>query len=201
MARHWHCHLILQSCSSWRRMDSDVDITWTTGNDANADSIKLEYKSNAAGAYSVVPSDRLFQRQDLTFKIYEDQGLLATYYTGVVGTGNKKLVVVDPTVDWSGATITDRPHRFTVDSGDFGVRWEGFVKPSRRDRYTFYVASGNTGTGETVKLWVDNVQIMNGLHSATEHSATIQFPEANDVYDIKLEYDVTSSETTRAVTL
>jgi len=179
----------------------DVDITWTTGNDANADSIKLEYKSNAAGAYSVVPSDRLFQRQDLTFKIYEDQGLLATYYTGVVGTGTQKLVVVDPTVDWSGATITDRPHRFTVDSGDFGVRWEGFVKPSRRDRYTFYVASGNTGTGETVKLWVDNVQIMNGLHSATEHSATIQFPEANDVYDIKLEYDVTSSETTRAVTL
>jgi len=111
-------------------------------------------------------------------------------------------------VDWSGASTTDRPHSATVPSGAFSVRWEGFVRPSRRDRYTFYVQTRTAAAG-TVHLYVDTVEIIAttvsgqqlGTSGVYEFSGTIQFPLENDVYDIILRYGQASATASRQVSL
>ena len=62
------------------------------------------------------------------------------YAKGHVGGAlSPKKAVVEPQVDWSGPSATDRPYADSVTNGQFAVRWMGFVRPSRTDEYSFYV--------------------------------------------------------------
>ena len=54
------------------------------------------------------------------------------YAKGHVGGAlSPKKAVVEPQVDWSGPSATDRPYADSVTNGQFAVRWMGFVRPSR----------------------------------------------------------------------
>merc|ERR1711998_452332 len=72
--------------------------------------------------------------------------------------------------------------------GTFGVRWVGFVRPSRASQYTFH-ADVKTDQ-ERVKLWVDNSIIVQQWSSldATTVSGTIGFAKGNGYYDISMLY-------------
>jgi hypothetical protein len=106
-----------------------------------------------------------------------------------------KKAVVEPVVDWSGASATDRPYPDSVTDGQFAVRWMGFVKPSRTDEYTFHVPLAIAGaTSERVRLWVDDLLIIDqwaSMGSSTSApSGTIRFPTGNEYYNIQLDYKV-----------
>ena len=113
--------------------------------------------------------------------------------------------VVEPMVDWSGASATDRPYPDSVSNGQFSVRWMGFVKPSRTDEYTFHVPlygaeSPYSVASERVRLWVDNELIIDqwaslgltvgGVKTGSVPSGTLSFPKADDYYSIQLDYKV-----------
>ena len=83
--------------------------------------------------------------------------------------------------------------------GLFGVRWVGFVRPSRASQYTFHVnlgevggAGGTTpgGTKDRVKLRVDNSIIVQQWTSlaSTAPSGTMGFAKGNGYYDISMLY-------------
>jgi hypothetical protein len=187
-------------------------LIWYDNKNTASTKLELYYKSNSENN-KLVPSTRLFQSYDLTFKTMESGGLFATYYDGAALTpsGNTGMYhTQDPYVDWSGASTTDRPHPFSVPAaaGAWSVRWEGFIRPSRSDRYTFHVLVGASHSAQKARLWVDpdNMDFSaNGtllaLASATSKSATIQFAAPNDVYNIRLEYEVTSASANRGITL
>ena len=198
--------------------------------------IKLEYKQDGgvdeepqimllysypAQAEITIPSSRLYQAYDLSFDIYDQTGLTATYYanlpTGelqwVSGASEVGTPATDPlkavqesTVDWSGSTTTDRPYPSSVLDGEYSVRWTGFVRPSRTDEYTFYVPLNPSvvrSTGERVQLWVDNNVIISqwGSLASLEPSGTIGFPASGDYYNIVLDYIVTNMDSTRGLQL
>jgi len=191
----------------------DVYIEAGSGTSQIPSTMSLKYICCGGNSGEFIPSGRLFQSQDLTHKTYEFQGLFATYYfhggvpaactntpwTNPDPAGSCVTHLLDSTIDWSGVSLTDRPYSAIVPSGAFSVRWEGFVRPSRRDRYTFFVHT-RTSTAGIVKLSVDNVEIIGptvsgvqlGSSGIYEFSGTIQFPLENDVYDITLHYNQAS---------
>jgi len=105
------------------------------------------------------------------------------------------------TVDWSATAnngMPSTPAGLNAD-GLFGVRWVGFVRPSRASQYTFHVNLGVVGAvggatanlpADRVKLWVDNsiiVQQWTSL-SGTAPSGTMGFAKGNGYYDISMLY-------------
>ena len=99
---------------------------------------------------------------------------------------------VDLTVDWSATTATTMPSSTLSQDGIFGVRWVGFVRPSKAQQYTFHIplAAANS---ERVKLWVDNSIIIQQWASiaSTAPSGTIGFAAGNGYYDISLVFKST----------
>jgi hypothetical protein len=177
--------------------------------------IQLQYKYPDISSAAVIPSTRLYQSHDLTFKIYDKAGLTATYYDSkpaayanqVGGALVPKKAVQESTVDWSGTTATDRPYPQSVTDGEFSVRWSGFIQPSRTDTYTFFAPlHGSSGTGPTeerVRLWIDNSLVINAWESLATvlPSGTISFPTANDYYNLVMDYRVSSTDANRGVQL
>ena len=102
---------------------------------------------------------------------------------------------MDTTVDWSATTTTSMPSATLSQDGIFGVRWVGFVRPSRSTQYTFHIPLKTGGLTERVKLWVDNsivIQQWNSIASATP-SGTIGFATGNGYYDISMVYQGTAA--------
>ena len=105
--------------------------------------------------------------------------------------------VIAPNIDWSAPSNSAKPRASLVD-GDFGVRWVGFVRPSRAQQYTFHMVMPNAGLAaphiERVKLWVDNsivIQQWSSL-SSTAPSGTIAFGRGDGYYDISALYKCAS---------
>jgi len=125
----------------------------------------------------------------------------------VGGALTPKKAVVEPVVDWSGVSATDRPYADSVTNGQFAVRWMGFVRPSRTDEYTFHVPlSVAAATTERVRLWVDNLLVVDqwtSLSSSTAApSGTISFPTGDEYYNIQLDYKMPSaSQASRGLSL
>jgi hypothetical protein len=131
---------------------------------------------------------------------------IVSAYGVVGGETQPRKAVVEPTVDWSGPSTTDRPYPDSVADGQFSVRWSGFVLPSRQDEYTFYAAlAGGAGTSERVRLWVDDTLLIDQWGSlgaaAGEPSGTISFPVPNDYYNVQMDYKVLQARVARGFTL
>merc|ERR1719181_1078872 len=166
------------------------------------------------GRYTVVTS--LVNAGGLEATYYDantitDLGNEAAYTFGKAaadGTdGKKNIHSVDMTVDWSATAVSAATCNGCVPStpaglkadGLFGVRWVGFVRPSRASQYTFHVNLGEVGgaggatanlPADRVKLWVDNsiiVQQWTSL-SGTAPSGTMGFAKGNGYYDISMLY-------------
>jgi len=200
----------------------DIKIEYKQDGGVNAAAqLQLQY-SYASQAEIVIPSTRLYQSYDLSFNIFDQTGLTATYYdslpsgetqwvsgyqtTAGTAAGLPRKAVQESTVDWSGPTTTDRPYPDSLADGMFSVRWTGFIQPSRTDEYTFYVPLNPAmvrTTGERVQLWVDNTQVIAqwGSLASLEPSGTISFPSAGDYYNVVLDYMVTSTDVTRGLQL
>ena len=79
----------------------------------------------------------------------------ATYYDSLentvandFGAGNPvSSSVISPTVDWSAATTTSTPDA-SLTNRSFGVRWVGFVRPSRAQQYTFHMLMPQSDSAE-----------------------------------------------------
>jgi cell division septation protein DedD len=81
--------------------------------------------------------------------------------------------------DWAGGSPDP-----SVGSDTFSVRWTGQVIPLYSQTYAFY-----TQSDDGVRLWVNNVQIVNNWtdHASTENSGTIALT-AGVKYDVTMEY-------------
>ena len=119
-------------------------------------------------------------------------GLYATYYTDTALT-TPNTVRVDSIVDWSRAAgsvyAASQPS-----SNAYTVRWVGFVKAKYAGTYTFFAKVQETD--ERVRLWVDNVAMVDQWTvalSSLEPTGTISIPTAEDVYEVRLEYQQTSN--------
>ena len=107
-------------------------------------------------------------------------GLKGEYYSGK-SFNTFVLTRVDPQInfDWG----LDAPHP-SMPKDYFTVRWTGKVQPQYTDYYTFI-----TRSDDGVRLWVDNQRIINDWteRAVKENRGRIAL-EANQLYDIKLEY-------------
>jgi len=163
--------------------------------------------TGTAGSFSAdsgcIPSasTRYFQLHDLAFNTFRGNGLFATYYVGTTAS-----LIQDMNLDWSGASKTDRPYpEIPYDGGAFSARWFGFIQPSRRDRYTFFIQARNP-TDNSVSLYVDGVQVIAPAatiagNALVEYSGTIQFSQADDWYSIEMRYAVAATSDARGFKL
>ena len=128
-------------------------------------------------------------------------GVTATYYDDMAATTSNDFgagspvssSVIAPNIDWSAPNNNDSPGS-SLTNGDFGVRWVGFVRPSRAQQYTFHMVMPNAGAAgphlERVKLWVDNSIVIHQWSSlqSTAPSGTIAFGRGDGYYDISALY-------------
>src|SRR5262249_24481564 len=90
---------------------------------------------------------------------------------------------LDATVDFNWGTSA--PSGTALSHADnYSVKWVGFVKPQYSETYTFY-----TSTDDGVRLWVDNVLVVDKWReqTATEWSGTVKL-QADKLYQVRLEY-------------
>lgn len=111
----------------------------------------------------------------------KENGLLGEYFTNMDMNGRPERTVVDKTINfmWNDkAPFED----FKVDN--FSVRWTGYIKPDKSDRYTFDVSSD-----DGVRFYVDDELVIDDWtdHALITNSYTVNL-EANKLYKIKLEY-------------
>ncbi len=159
----------------------------------NGDSTySASFTATRKGQYSVVTS------------LVNSGGVVATYYDTLSTTtvndfsaGNPVSSLVTPTVDWS-ELVTGSTPALSLTNSEFGVRWVGFVRPSRAQQYTFHMQMPSAALNlhmERMKLSVDNsivIQQWNSLASLAP-SGTIAFGRGNGYYDISALYKCSPS--------
>ncbi|MEM8856917.1 MAG: SdrD B-like domain-containing protein [Chloroflexota bacterium] len=109
-----------------------------------------------------------------------DTGLYAEYFGGTYDLSYDTIWLrrkVDPQINFSWSGQFDEGLR----SGNFSVRWSGFIIPRYSEMYTFYV-TGNSGA----QLEINNTLIIDEWGGTGERQAEI-FLEAGQPYPINLE--------------
>ena len=107
--------------------------------------------------------------------------LKGSYFNNIGLTGTAAVVRAESSInyDWTtGSPVAG------INADNFSARWEGTVIPPTTGTYTFTV-TGDDG----VRLWVNNVQIINKWvdQSPTTYTATVALTQGQNV-PIKLEY-------------
>ena len=124
------------------------------------------------------------QAVEQSFDVLQDNsagiGLEGTYFNNIDLTA-PVLTRIDPVINFNWGTGSPDP---AVGAETFSVRWEGQVKPSYSETYTFY-----TYTDDGVRLWVNGQLIIDRWidQAPFEVSGTIALT-ANQKVDIKMEY-------------
>ena len=131
---------------------------------------------------------RLLQRHDVTHKIWDANGLYATFYGSATAGTSPQYTTSGQNLDWSYSLQNPKysnfgPSSFTSNT----IRWQGFFMPTSRGLYTFYVQN-NAGSG-TIAL--DNQAIV--AFTTTELQATVFVASENMLYDITIEVTTTAS--------
>ena len=129
--------------------------------------VRADVVDNGDSSYSATFTGTRKGQYSVVTSLVNAGGVAATYYdslentvTNDFGAGNPvSSSVISPTVDWSAATTTSTPDA-SLTNRSFGVRWVGFVRPSRAQQYTFHMLMPQSDSAsphiERVKLWVDN---------------------------------------------
>jgi glucose/arabinose dehydrogenase len=107
-------------------------------------------------------------------------GLQGAYFDNQNFTGTQ-ITRLDPTVDFDWAAGSPVAG---IAADTFSVRWTGQVRAKVTGTHTFITTSD-----DGVRLWVNNVQIINNWtdHAATENTGTIALT-AGQLYDIRMEF-------------
>lgn len=136
--------------------------------------MKLEWQSSSQSR-EVVPQSQLYP----VVPNVAGTGLKGQYYNG---TSFNTIVQTrtDAQIDfnWPGSPMS------SVDENNFSVRWTGQVKPRHSQAYTFF-----TSNDDGVRLWIDGELLIDKWMSGVNNwSATTPVLNANQLYDIKMEY-------------
>lgn len=92
-----------------------------------------------------------------------------------------KVVKVDSTINfnWGNSTPDN-----AITGNNYSVRWGGYIKPEVSGVYTFYITTANS-----VRLWVDDVLIIDSPENNTENTLSGEITLNAGVYStIKIEY-------------
>lgn len=92
-----------------------------------------------------------------------------------------KITRVDSLINFNwGSSTPDN----AITGDHYSIRWGGYVRPQESGLYTFYITTANS-----VKLWVDDVLVINSPNNNTENTLTGEITLNAGVYSsIKLEY-------------
>jgi subtilisin family serine protease len=106
-------------------------------------------------------------------------GLVGSYYNGV-NFNTLRNTKTDPTIDFNWGTGAPS----NVNTDNFSVRWEGFIRPQYSQLYTFFLYSDDGS-----RVYINNQLVVNHWsdHGASEKSGTIQLT-AGVNYAIRVEY-------------
>jgi glucose/arabinose dehydrogenase len=131
---------------------------------------------------TVTQTNGLSRSHEVTVTISNQatSGLKGEYFDAVDFT-LPKMTRVDPTVNFDWGSGSPSP---SVGADTFSVRWTGQVLPQFSETYTF-----TTTSDDGVRLWVNNVQIVNNWtnHTPTENNGVIALTAGRRV-EIKMEY-------------
>jgi beta-glucosidase len=142
------------------------------------DKVKINFSQGCIidGQSDLIDSKFLF-----TNKNGKENGLKGEYFKNQNLKGKPEKVLVDKQInfswDWHGP-FEDFPQ------DNFSVRWSGYIKPDKSDKYTFDVASD-----DGVRLYLDDKLVIDDWndHALLTNSYTVNL-EANKFYKITLEY-------------
>ncbi len=120
-------------------------------------------------------------------------GLTAEYFTGIELSG-ERLVRTDATVDFAWGLDGPDP---SLPADHFSVRWSGRVLPYYDETYTFHLAHD-----DGARLWIDGELLIDAFYegappwqsvsvplSATKHELVLEYFEATDFADVRLEWE------------
>jgi len=113
-------------------------------------------------------------------------GMQATYYSDSdlsISTNN----AIDTLIDFSGPPSATHPDLLST-LQSWGVRWQGFVRPSLAQAYTMHTVVSEVD--ERVKLWVDNRLVIDQWSSlaAIGPKGTVIFGIVGGFYQVSMEY-------------
>eukprot|EP00960_Hanusia_phi_P071583 767583-Hanusia_phi.AAC.5 len=141
------------------------------------------YVSLVRGEYTLITS--LSSESGLTATYYDNSSQVGSSYD--LGAGDPVASQSVSNIDWS--STSSLPLRSLSMASGFGVRWTGFIRPSLAQTYTFEFSLGQSQQ-ERVKLWVDNLLIIDQWTSLVSNSprALRAFETAEQLYDISALY-------------
>jgi beta-glucosidase len=116
-------------------------------------------------------------------------GLKAEYFAGTKFEGAPVMTHVDPTVDFA-----PHSHPAHPESGDYSVRWTGFLTPTETAKYTIGL------DGMKNKLWIDGKEIVSYDEAFGIQDKTVELDlEEGHKYSVKLEENLGTGILTRFV--
>ncbi len=140
--------------------------------------VKINFAQGSMIDGDTNPIDPKFLFVDKDEKI---NGLKGEYFTNMNLDGKPERTVIDKTINfmWNDKGPFED---FQVDN--FSVRWTGYVKPDKSDKYTLDVSSD-----DGVRLYLDDKLVINDWsdHAVLTNSYTTEL-NAGQLYKIKLEY-------------
>lgn len=142
------------------------------------DKVEINFAQGSIIDGDTNPIDPKFLFVDKDEKV---NGLKGEYFTNMNLDGKPERTVIDKTINfmWNdNGPFED----FQVDN--FSVRWTGYVKPDKSDKYTLDVSSD-----DGVRLYLDDKLVINDWndHAVLTNSYTTEL-NAGQLYKIKLEY-------------
>ncbi|XRG82462.1 glycoside hydrolase family 3 C-terminal domain-containing protein [Salinisphaera sp. SPP-AMP-43] len=133
----------------------------------------------------------------------QNQGLKAEYFSNTDLSGEPVITRIEPGVDWDFSSNqnvtafgTSSVNGFSPTGGSFSARFTGQIKPTISGRHVFKVRADGP-----FKLWVNGRLLIDfdgevagsGLTSPIAYSGRTQRLRAGQTYDVRLEYQRTSS--------
>jgi hypothetical protein len=111
------------------------------------------------------------------------KGLLAEYYNNATLAYPAVLTRIEGPVKFNWHAVSPAPG--TVNKDNFSVRWTGQVQAPVTGNYAFRVP---VDKGNTVRLWVNNVLLLNSWAGPAAADSAVLSLEAGGKYDLMLEY-------------
>jgi len=154
---------------------------------ANTGQHVITYTATRMGTHNLYSSVGIGQFPSAVY------GLQATYYDEVSFT-SPAVSQLDDNIDWS--TSGSVGPGAVADDGIFSMRWSGLLKTtaavSGEVTFSAYVSNGDKD--ERVRLWIDNVRVINEWTSlsGTQPSGTLATFSASQFYDLSMDYKATA---------
>ena len=142
------------------------------------DKVKINFAQGSMIDGDTNPIDPKFLFVD---KDEKENGLKGEYFTNMNLEGEPARLNIDKIISF---IWNDKGPFEDFQKDNFSVRWTGYIKPDKSDKYTFDVSSD-----DGVRLYIDDKLVINDWndHAVLTNSYTMEL-NAGQLYKIKLEY-------------